>query len=139
MMQRDDFLLISLILEVVKEHRKRARLLPEVGDDRAARPDGLLHLTVGIKLGQSTPGPKVLPGVDHDHGYLPLGAQGAYELLVLLVLAVLSEAAQSRRAAIEGLGAFVQSLAQSVVNEGLLQDLQNKTMGRGGLQYVTRE
>lgn len=95
------FVTIGLLLEVVEKHRQRARLLPKFGDDGAARPDGLL-----------------------DHGHLALGAQSADELLVLLVLAVLREAAETGGAAIEGLGALVKPLAESVVHESLLQDLR---------------
>lgn len=120
----DLFITVRLLLEVVEKYRQRASLLTEVGDDRAARPDGLLNLSVGVELGQSAPRSQVLAAVDHDNGYFALGAEGANELLVLLVLAVLGEAAESGRAAVEGLGALVQSLAKSIVDEGLLQHLR---------------
>lgn len=115
---------VGLLLEVVEEDSQGAGLLTEVGDDSAAGPDGLLHLAVGIELGESAPGTEVLAAVDHDDGDLALGAEGADELLVLLVLAVLGEAAEAGRAAVEGLGALVKALAEAVVNEGLLEDLR---------------
>ena len=118
------FVTIGLLLEVVEKHRQRARLLPEFGDDGAACPDGLLDLALGIELGQPAPRTQILAAVDHDHGHLALCAQGADELLVLLVLAVLREAAETGGAAIEGLGALVKPLAESVVHESLLQDLR---------------
>ena len=118
------FFTIRLLLEVIEKNRQRASLLPEFGDDRAARPHGLLDLALGVELGQPAPRTQILAGVDHDHGHLALGAQSADELLVLLVLAVLREAAETGGAAIEGLGALVKPLAESVVYEGLLQDLR---------------
>jgi hypothetical protein len=117
------FLTIGLLLKVVKKDRKSPSLLTEVGDNGAGSPDGLLDLTIGIQLGQSAPGTEVLSRVNHDNTDLTLSAQGADELLVLFVLAVLGKAAKTGGAAVEGLGTFMETLAESVMNEGLLEDL----------------
>ena len=119
----DLFLAICLLLKVIKKDRQRPGLLSEVGDHSATRPDSLLDLAIRIELGQSTPGTQVLAAINHDDRDLALGAECADELLVLLVLAVLGEAAKAGGAAVEGLGAFVQALAETVVNESLFEDL----------------
>ena len=116
-------LLVGLLLEVIEEDGEGAGLLAEVGDDGARRADGLLDVALLVELGEAAPGAEVLAGVDHDDGHLALGAEGADELLVLLVLAVLGEAAEAGGAAVEGLGALVQALLETVVDEGLLEDL----------------
>jgi len=119
-------LLVGLLLEVVEEDSEGAGLLAEVGDDGAGSADGLLDVALLVELGEAAPGAEVLAGVDHDDGDLTLGAEGADELLVLLVLAVLGEAAEAGGAAVEGLGALVQALLETVVDEGLLEDLLGK-------------
>ena len=120
---RTSLLLVGLLLEVVQEDGEGTGLLAEVGDDGAGSADGLLDVALLVELGEAAPGAEVLAGVDHDDGDLALGAEGADELLVLLVLAVLGEAAEAGGAAVEGLGALVQTLLETVVDEGLLEDL----------------
>ena len=116
-------LLIGLLLEVVQKDGEGAGLLAEVGDDGAGSADGLLDVALLVELGEAAPGTKVLAGVDHDDGHLSLGAEGTDKLLVLLVLAVLGEAAEAGGTAVQGLGALVQSLLEAVMDEGLLEDL----------------
>lgn len=117
------FLTIGLLLKVVKKDRKSPGLLTEVGDDSTGSSDGLLNLTIGIQLGQSAPSTEVLSRVNHDNGDLTLSAQSTDELLVLFVLTVLGKAAKTGGAAVEGLGTFMETLAESVMNEGLFEDL----------------
>ena len=117
------FLSIGLLLEVIQKNSQGAGLLTKVGDYGTASPDGLLYLTIGIKLGQSTPGTQVLTAVNHDDGNFTLGAESTDELLVFIILAVLSKTAETGGTAVEGLSALVESLAETVVNEGLLKNL----------------
>lgn len=114
---------IGLLLEVIQKNRKGAGLFTEIGDDGAGRANGLLDGTVVVKLGESAPGTEVLSGFDHDNVDLTLGTESLDELLVFLVLTVLGEATQTGAAAIECLGALVESLLQSSVDHGLFQDL----------------
>jgi len=114
---------VGLLLEVIQEDRECTGLLTKVGDDGARGSDGLLDGAVVVELGESAPRTEVLSGVDHDDVDLSLGTESLDELLVFVVLAVLREAAQSGGAAIEGLGALVESLLESSVDHGLFQDL----------------
>jgi len=98
---------ISLLLKVVKKNGEGAGLLSEIGDDGTRGAHSLLHRAFSIELGKSTPRTEILPAVHHDDGHLSLSAQSTNELLVLLVLAVLGEAAEAGRATVEGLGALV--------------------------------
>jgi hypothetical protein len=54
---------------------------------------------------------------------LTLSTESLDELLVFLILAVLGEAAETGCAAIQGLGTLVETLFESSVDHGLLQDL----------------
>lgn len=117
------FLAISLLLKVVKKNSQGPSLLAKISNDRTTGPHSLLHLTLGIQLGQSTPSTQILTAVHHNHGDFTLGAESTNELFVLLVFAVLGEAAETGGAAVECLGAFVESFAESVVDECLFEYL----------------
>lgn len=97
-------------------------LLSEVGDDGAGAPNSLLDLSLLVEGAHAAPGTKLLSVVDHDEVNLPLVAEGADELGVLLVVAGLGEAAEAGGALVEGLGTLVEALAEAVVHEGLLED-----------------
>ena len=101
------FLTIGLLLKVVKENGKSPGFLTKIGNDGTAGPDCLLDLTIGIQLGQTTPGTQVLTAIDHDYGDLTLSTKSTDELLVLLILTVLGKAAKTGGTTVEGLGAFV--------------------------------
>jgi len=119
------FLAIGLLLKVIKKNGQSACLFTEVGNDSTTGPDSFLHLTISIKLGQSAPCTQILAAINHDDGDFTLSAESADELLVLLVFAVLSETAETGRAAVESLGAFVKSLTETVMNKGLFENLDN--------------
>ena len=123
MVERLDLGSIGLLLEVIQENREGAGFFTKVGDDGAGRSDGLLDAAVVVELGESAPGTEVLSGFDHDDVNLTLGAESLDELLVLVVVAVLGEAAETGGASVQGLGALVESLLQSTVDHGLFQNL----------------
>jgi hypothetical protein len=55
-----------------------------------------------------------------------LGTKGTNELFVFLVLAVLRETAKAGRTTVKSLGALVESLFETVVDESLLEDLDSE-------------
>jgi hypothetical protein len=112
-----------LFLEVVQEDRKSTSLFTEIGDDSARSTDSLLDRTIIVELGKSTPGTKVLSGLNHDNVDLTFGTKSLDELLVFLVLAVLGQATKASRSAIQGFGALVKTLLESSVDHGLFKDL----------------
>ena len=118
-----------MLLEVVKKNRQGPCLLTKVSDDSTTGPDSLLHLTIGIKLGQSTPCSQILAAVNHDDRDFTLGAESADELLVLLVLAVLGKTAKTGGAAVEGLGTFMEALAETIMDKCLFEDLRCAQLG----------
>jgi hypothetical protein len=55
-----------------------------------------------------------------------LGTKGTNELFIFLVLAVLRETAKAGRTTVKSLGALVESLFETVVDESLLEDLDSE-------------
>ena len=115
--------LLSLLLEVIKKDGEGVGLLSEVGDDSARAPDSLLDLALLVEGGHAAPGSELLAIVDHDEVDSTLITESTDEALVLLVVARLGEAAEAGGLLVEGLGALVEPLAESIVHEGLLEDL----------------
>ena len=126
-MEELDFSATGLLLEEVQKNVERPALFAEIGDDAAASSDSLLDAPVIVKLRESAPGAKLLPGFDHHNVDLALGAECLDELLVLLVLAVLGKAAEACRAPIQRLRAFVKTLLETTMDHSLLKNLQHKT------------
>ena len=100
----------SLLLQVIQKNRKRSCLFSEVGDDRTRSTDGLLDTAIVFKLGKTAPCAKFLSGLDHKDMDFTLSTKCADKLLVLFVLAILSEAAETSRTAVKCFGALVESL-----------------------------
>jgi hypothetical protein len=113
----------SLLLKKVQEDRKSTGLFSKISDNSARSTDSLLDTAIILKLGKSAPGAEFLSGFDHDDVNFTFGAKGLDKLLVLLVLAILGKAAETGRTTVESLGALVESLLQSTVDHGLLEDL----------------
>ena len=103
------FLCVGLFLKVIKQNWQGSCLFPEVFDDCTRCPYGLLHTPIIVELRQSTPSTKVLTTVYHDYRHLSLLTKSADKLFVLLVLAILGQAAETSLAAIEGLGTLVKA------------------------------
>ena len=96
---------LGLVLEELKKHVERLRLLTELGDDGARAADDLGGLALLVDLAKAAPLTELLAGVDHDEVDAALLAERADELGVLRIVAVLREAAQLGGVLVEGLGA----------------------------------
>lgn len=116
-------LVLSLILKVILEDSQSTAFLTELSYNTARSSYSLLDGTIIIELGESTHGSKVLSIIHHNDRNFSFGTKGTDELFVLFVLTVLGEAAETGRAAVKCLGALVESLAETIVDKGLLQDL----------------
>jgi hypothetical protein len=137
--------LLLLGLHVVKDHVQGGGLLTEVSDDGDGALHSLAHVALGIELGQAAPLADLSAGVGHDQVHARLGAQSLNQLLVLLVVAVLSQDAQTSSAGIQSLhrpiktyrrykslqdkekgiqgnDSLVQTTAKTVEDQSLLQD-----------------
>jgi hypothetical protein len=110
-------------LEEIQKDGKSTGLFTEISNDGARSTDSLLDTTIIIELGKPTPGTKVLSGLDHDNMDFTFGTETLDELLVLVILAILGEATETGRAAIQSLGALVKTLLESSVDHGLFEDL----------------
>lgn len=114
---------IGLLLKVIQKDRKSTSLFTKVGNDTARSANSLLDTAAIVELGKSTPCAKFLSRLDHDNMDFTFSAKGTDELFVFLILTVLGKAAETSRTAIEGLGALVQSLLQTIVDECLFKHL----------------
>lgn len=110
-------------MEEIQKDGKSTGLFTEIGNDGARSADSLLDTTIIIELGKSAPGTKVLSGLYHDNMDFTFGTESLDELFVLVILAILGEAAETGRAAIQSLGALVKTLLESSVDHGLFKDL----------------
>ena len=102
---------------------KTLRLDAVVLDDDARAADDLARVTLTVDLAQTGPGAKNLRISDLDQVDLVLGAKSLNELDVLGLRARLDEHAQVRLALVQGLRALTETTGETVVNEGVLQDL----------------
>ena len=112
-----------MLLEVVKKDGKGTGLLTEIGNDCAGSAYSLLDTTIIIELSESAPCPKFLSKIDHDNMDFSLGTKSADKLLVFLVFTVLGETAEASGATVKSLGAFMEPLFETVMNESLLEYL----------------
>lgn len=127
---------VSLLLKEIQKNGESTRLFSEVGDNGARSSDCLLDRAIVVKLGKAAPGAKILSCFDHHNMDLTLGAKTLDELLVLIVLAVLGQAAQTGCSAIQGLGAFMKTLLESTMDHGLFKNLN---VGRKKRKSVRNE
>jgi hypothetical protein len=118
-------------LKEIQKNRKGTGLFPKVSNDSARSSYCLLYRTIVVKLGKTAPGTKVLSSFDHDNMDFTLGTKTLDELLVLVVLAILGQAAQTGCSAIQGLGTFVKTLLESTVDHGLFKDLKVEIEEKG--------
>ena len=102
-----------LLLDVVNNERERFGFLAVVHDGHGGGALGLARLAFLVVLAVAQPLADVHAGVDRDHGdAVGLGQRGD-ELLVLGVVAVLSEDAEQRLFAVQGLADFVEALNET--------------------------
>ena len=111
------------VLEVVEEDVKTLGLNTVVLDDNARAADDFAGVTLTIDLAQTSPGTEDLGVTNLNKIDLVLGAEGLNELNVLGLSAGLDEDAEVGLALVEGLGALTETASETVVDEGVLQDL----------------
>ena len=116
-------LFISLVFKVILEYSESASLFTELGDYCTGSTDSLLDGTLFIELCKTAHGSKILSSIDHDDGNLSLCTESTDEFLVLVVLAILSKTAETGRTAVKSLGALMESLLETVMDERLLKNL----------------
>ncbi len=116
-------LLGLLLLQVIKENGKSVSLLSEVRDNGARASNSLSDLTISIQLGHAAPSSQVLAVINHDEVNLSLSAESTDQLGVLSIVARLGQAAQTGGTLVEGLGTLVETFEETIVDQGLLQDL----------------
>ena len=112
------------------------RLDAVVFDDDARAADDLAGVALTVDLAETSPGSKHLRVSDLDQVDLVLRAEGLNELDVLSLRAGLDEDAQVRLALVQGLGALAEATSQTVVNEGVLQDLLQKKKQNWSSNYT---
>ena len=116
------------VLEVVEEDVETLRLDAVVLDDDARAADDLAGVALTVDLAETSPGTEDLRVTDLDEVDLVLGAESLDELDVLGLCAGLDEDAKVGLTLVEGLGALTETASETVVNEGVLQDLlQSRT------------
>lgn len=100
-------------LEEVEEDVERVAVLTELGDDGARAAHDLLRLTLAVDLAETAPlaDTIVLALLNHDEMDALLLAERAHEACVLLVVAVLRQAAELGGVGVECLGRLAQAAA----------------------------
>ena len=111
------------VLEVVEEDVKTLGLNTVVLDDNARAADDLARVALTVDLAETGPGAEHLRVTDLDQVDLVLRAEGLDELDVLGLSARLDEDAQVRLALVKRLRALAETASETVVDEGVLQDL----------------
>ena len=118
-------LLTLAVLEVVEEDVETLALDTVVLDDDARAADDLAGVALTVDLAEAGPGTEDLGVTDLDEVDLVLGTEGLNQLDVLGLSAGLDEDAEVGLTLVEGLGALAETAGETVVNEGVLQDLLN--------------
>ena len=111
------------VLEVVEEDVETLRLDTVVLDDHARASNDLAGVALTVDLAKTRPGTEDLGVANLDEVDLVLCAECLDELDVLGLRASLDEDAQMGLALVEGLGALTETTGETVVDEGILQDL----------------
>lgn len=111
------------VLEVVEEDVEALGLDAVVLDDDARAADDLARVALAVDLAETGPGAEQLRVGDLDEVDLVLRAERLDELDVLRLRARLDEDAQVGLALVKRLGALAETTSETVVNEGVLQDL----------------
>lgn len=119
---------ILTVLEIVQEYVHPLGLATVLLNNNTAAADDLSRVALAINLAQTGPGAEDLGVTDLDQVDLVLSAEGLNELDVLGLSACLDEDAQVGLALVQGLGALAETAGETVVNEGVFQDLLLKML-----------
>ena len=111
------------VLEVVEEDVETLALGTVVLDDDARAADDLAGVALTVDLAETSPGTEQLGVGDLDEVDLVLSAESLNELDVLGLRARLDEDAKVSLTLVERLGALAQTTSETVVDEGVLQNL----------------
>ena len=111
------------VLEVVQENVQALAVSTVVLDDDTRAANDLAGVTLLVDLAETSPGTEDLGVTDLDQVDLVLGAESLNELDVLSLRAGLDEDAKVGLTLVEGLSALTETASETVVNEGVLQDL----------------
>ena len=119
-------------LEVLEEDVETLGLLTVVLDDDAGAADDLTGVALTVDLAETGPGAEGLGVRDLEQVDLVLVAESLDELEVLGLVAGLDEDAKVGLATVEGLGALTQTTGETVVDQGLLENLLESILNRHG-------
>ena len=111
------------VLEVVEEDVQTLALDTVVLDDDARAANDLAGVAFTVDLAKTSPGTEDLGVTDLDEVDLVLGTESLNQLDVLGLSAGLDEDAEVGLALVESLGALAETASETVVDEGVLQDL----------------
>ena len=92
-------------------------------DDDARAADDLARVALTVDLAETGPGAKNLRVSNLDEVDFVLGAESLNELQILRFSDGLDENAQMRLALVESLRTFTETARETVMDEGVLQDL----------------
>lgn len=119
-------LTILTALEVVEHDMETFTVLTVIFDNHASAADDLAGIALTIDFAQSCPSTENLGISDLDEVDLVLGAQSLDKLDVLRLSAALDENSKVSLALVQGLGTLAQTTGETIVHEGILQDLLYK-------------
>lgn len=111
-------------LEVREEDIEALALLTVVAHHDARAANDLPRVALAVDLAETGPRAQGLGVGDLEEVDLVLGAEGLDELDVLLLRARLNQDTEVGLAAVEGLGTLAEAARETVVDEGLLEDLR---------------
>ena len=110
---------LEVVLEDVAALALRAVLL----DDDARAADDLARVALAVDRAEASPCAENLGVSDLDEVDIVLGAESLNELQILRFSDGLDENAQVRLALVESLRTFTETARETVMDEGVLQDL----------------
>lgn len=118
-----DGLTRSSVLEVIQENMETLALYTVVLHDNTGATNDLAGVTLPVDLAKTRPLTELLVVGNLDQVDLVLSAQRLDELEVLGGVARLDEDTQMGLALVESLGALAETTGETVVDEGVFQDL----------------
>jgi len=112
----------SILLNVVEHEGKSFGLLSVLSDGNGGSASHLSWVTLNVVLAESEPLTEVVTGLNIDKRNSVLLSQGGDKLLVFWVFAVGGEHANKSLVTVKALANLVESLDESVVSMGLLDN-----------------
>ena len=122
-----------MLLDVVEDEVEGLGLLAVVADGSGGAATDLAGNSTLVILALAQPLANVLPLLDLQEGDVVGLAEGGNELLVLGIFAILGEDAEESLLAVECLDDLVETLDDTVVGEGLLQNVLGRCVDVVGL------